>query len=98
MLLFRQELVKFSFGRGSFWPTFLFTYKKCLKTANFSEFIGPTQMITDNRWHPILERRIPVLLLLLLLLLCHAQGTPPNSATGWTGELWSKTKFLILEN
>ena len=23
---------------------------------------------------------------------------PPNSATGWTGELWSKTKFLILEN
>ena len=23
---------------------------------------------------------------------------PFNSATGWTGELWSKTKFLILEN
>ena len=23
---------------------------------------------------------------------------PMNSEMGWTGELWSKTKFLILEN
>ena len=23
---------------------------------------------------------------------------PLDSKTGWTGELWSKTKFLILEN
>ena len=26
------------------------------------------------------------------------RGPPLDSEMGWTGELWSKTKFLILEN
>ena len=26
------------------------------------------------------------------------RGPPLYSETGWTGELWSKTKFLVLEN
>ena len=28
----------------------------------------------------------------------HALATPPDFEMGWTGELWSKTKFLIWEN
>ena len=30
--------------------------------------------------------------------LCDAQGTPPDSKTGWTGELWSKTNRLNWQN
>ena len=45
--------------------------------------------------YPILERGCAV----LLLLLCHALATPPlDSETGWTGELWSKTNLLKLQN
>ena len=29
---------------------------------------------------------------------CHAQGTPLDSETGWTGVLWSNCVLLILEN
>ena len=29
-----------------------------------------------------------------LLLLCHADGTPLASETGWTGPFWSRTLFL----
>ena len=57
----------------------------------------------DDRYkmvrNPILERGSAVLLLLLLpLLLRHAQGTPLDSETGWTGELWSNCILLIFEN
>ena len=47
--------------------------------------------------NPILERGSAVLLLLLLPL-HHAQGTPLDSETGWTGELWSKTNLLNWQN
>ena len=51
--------------------------------------------ISGETSYPILDSRISV----LLLLRPSRSGYPPaNSATGWTGELWSKTKFLILEN
>ena len=29
---------------------------------------------------------------------CHAQGTPLESETGWTGEHWSKTNLLKWQN
>ena len=29
---------------------------------------------------------------------CNAQGTPLDSETGWTGDLWSNPVLLILEN
>ena len=29
---------------------------------------------------------------------CHAQATPQDSETGWTGELWSNTKLLKWQN
>ena len=59
--------------------------------------IGLSEILVIGYWvNPILERGSTVLL--QLLLLCHAQATPLDSEMGWTGELWSKTKFLILEN
>ena len=45
---------------------------------------------------PILEMGSTVLL--LPLLLCYAQGTPLDSETEWTGELWLNRVLLILEN
>ena len=53
--------------------------------------VNPTCLL-----YPILERGSTVQL--LLLLLCHAQGTPLDSETGWTGELWSKTNLLNWQN
>ena len=47
--------------------------------------------------NPILERGSTVLLLLLCMYVT-LRGPPLISEMGWTGELWSKTKFLILEN
>ena len=63
------------------------------KDKNWLTGIGflPIVWSKCKMWHPILERGITVLLSLLLLLLCHAQVTPLDSETGWTGDFWPKT-------
>ena len=44
---------------------------------------------------PILDRRISFpSLFVLCLFVCHTQGTPLDSETGWTGELWSNPYLL----
>ena len=50
---------------------------------------------TDNRY-PILDTRISFSSFSFSSVTL--RPPPLDSETGWTGELWSKTKFLILEN
>ena len=47
-----------------------------------------------NNNNPILDKRIFVLRPCSVTLVL----PPLDSEMGWTGELWSKTKFIILEN
>ena len=54
-----------------------------------------TEKITLKvRSHPILDTRISFIHPSSITL----RLPPLDSEMGWTGELWSKTKFLILEN
>ena len=46
--------------------------------------------------HPILDTRISFSSFSFSSVML--RGPPLDSEMGWTGELWSKTKFLILEN
>ena len=58
----------------------------------FSVWFKTKSFFSTNRY-PILDTRISV-----RSFVCHARTTPLISEMGWTGELQSKTKFLILEN
>ena len=56
---------------------------------------SPLQCYYIHYTDPILDTRISASSSFSSVTL---RGPPLDSEMGWTGELWSKTKFLILEN
>ena len=90
-----------------FMATFNISSKLTLIECDIQYFDWPQvnffrPLITSYKmaWYPILDTRISFVLRpsSFVRSSVRLRGPPLDSEMGWTGELWSKTKFLILEN